>query len=73
MDITKFDLEVTEGIPSPCIVNGLHAPQGLIDAVAEQRGMHAALRGVVAATITTCRAVSTVNVQQSMDVAIHSL
>ena len=30
VNITKFGWEVTEGIPSPCIVTGLHAPQGLI-------------------------------------------
>ena len=30
VDITKFGWEVTEGIPSACIVTGLHAPQSLI-------------------------------------------
>ena len=33
VDITKFGWEVTEGIPSPCIATGLHAPQGLIDVI----------------------------------------
>ena len=40
--------------------------------VEKQRGRHAALR-VVAATRTTCRALSTVHVQQSMDVATYLL
>ena len=33
VDITMFGWEVTEGIPSPCIANGLHAPRGLIDVI----------------------------------------
>ena len=41
--------------------------------IAKQRERHAALRGVVAATKTTCRALSTVHVQQSMGVATYLL
>ena len=33
VDITTFGWELTEGIPSPCIVTGLHAPQCLIDVI----------------------------------------
>ena len=33
VDITKFGWEVKEGIPSPCIATGIHAPQGLIDVI----------------------------------------
>ena len=77
VDFTKFGWEVTEGIPSPCIVTGLHTPQGLIGVIncsckAEGKA-DAALRGVIAATITTCRALSTVHVQQSMGVATYLL
>ena len=41
--------------------------------IAKQRERRAALRGVAAATRTTCRAISTVHVLQSMGVAPYLL
>ena len=64
VDITKFAWEVTAGIPSPCIATGLAVPQGLCDVInsgckAEEKACSTEqLRGVIAATRTTCRALS---------------
>ena len=73
MGIAKFGWEVKEGIPSPCIATGIHAPQGLIDVINCGCKAEGKACSTESATRTTCRALSTVHAQQSMGVATRSL